>query len=92
MKHDRPHSPPPGQVGFPRMWKRALALAAGAGTLLFVAHQYSDSYYKWRDEGHREYSLELSPASVIRFSGPVSLKAGAAAQMQRVRQSSPCLA
>ena len=57
MKHDTAHCPPSGQgqVGFPRMWKRAIALAAGAGTLLFLAHHCGgDSYFKWRQNSYRE--------------------------------------
>ena len=62
MKHERTLSPPPGQgqVGFPRMWKRAIVLAVGAGTLFFLAHHYGgDSYFKWRAHSYREYTLEL---------------------------------
>lgn len=64
MKHDatlpQPAPGPQGQVGFPRMWKRAIAVAAGAGTLLFLAHHYGgESYFKWRENSYREFSIWL---------------------------------
>lgn len=84
-QHDTAHAPAPapgpgpdGQVGFPRMWKRTLALVAAVTILLFLVNHYGgDSYFSWRDEHIREsrsgFRVILAAAaaiSVIRSSPP----------------------